>query len=131
METRQLRYFIAVAEERHFGRAAVRLHMAQPPLSQQIRQLEDQLGTPLLVRTTRKVELTPAGQVLLDRGRVLLEELVKLESDVQQVGAGATGVLRVGFTGTATYRLMPIIVQSARRKPSRAPHHGPGRDANP
>ncbi|WP_309076209.1 LysR substrate-binding domain-containing protein [Paenarthrobacter sp.] len=115
METRQLRYFIAVAEERHFGRAAVRLHMAQPPLSQQIRQLEDQLGTPLLVRTTRKVELTPAGQVLLDRGRVLLEELVKLESDVQQVGAGATGVLRVGFTGTATYRLMPIIVQSARR----------------
>jgi len=115
METRHLKYFIAVAEERHFGRAAQRLHMAQPPLSQQIRHLEEQLGTPLLIRTTRKVELTPAGQVLLDRGRLLLEEIRALESDVQQVGAGATGVLRVGFTGTATYRLMPLIVQSASR----------------
>ncbi|KAF0964526.1 MULTISPECIES: LysR substrate-binding domain-containing protein [Rhodococcus] len=115
METRHLRYFIAVAEERHFGRAALRLHMAQPPLSQQIRQLEDQLGTPLLLRTTRKVELTPAGRLLLDRGRVLLDELEVLESDVQQVGAGATGVIRAGFTGTATYRLMPIVVQAARR----------------
>ncbi|MHA7291990.1 LysR substrate-binding domain-containing protein [Arthrobacter sp. MDT3-24] len=115
METRHLRYFIAVAEERHFGRAAARLHMAQPPLSQQIRQLEEHLGTALFVRTTRKVELTPAGQVLLDRGRLLLKELEVLKSDVQQVGAGATGVLRVGFTGTATYRLMPVIVQSASR----------------
>jgi len=115
METRHLKYFIAVAEERHFGRAAAKLHMAQPPLSQQIRQLEELLGTPLLVRTTRKVELTPAGQVLLDRGRVVLRELEVLESDVRQVGEGATGVLRVGFTGTATYRLMPVIVQAARR----------------
>jgi DNA-binding transcriptional LysR family regulator len=115
METRHLKYFIAVAEERHFGRAALRLHMAQPPLSQQIRQLEELLGTPLLVRTTRKVDLTPAGQVLLDRGRALLQELDALVEDVQQVGAGATGVIRVGFTGTATYRLMPGIVQAARR----------------
>lgn len=115
METRHLKYFIAVAEERHFGRAAQRLHMAQPPLSQQIRQLEEQLGTPLLLRTTRKVDLTPAGQVLLDRGRLLMQELEALEEDVRQVGAGATGVLRVGFTGTATYRLMPSIVQAARR----------------
>lgn len=115
METRHLKYFIAVAEERHFGRAAKRLHMAQPPLSQQIRQLEEQLGTPLLLRTTRKVDLTPAGQVLLDRGRLLLQELESLEEDVKQVGAGATGVIRVGFTGTATYRLMPSVVQAARR----------------
>lgn len=116
METRHLKYFIAVAEECHFGRAATRLHMAQPPLSQQIRQLEELLGTPLLVRTTRKVELTPAGELLLERGRRLLEELEALESDVAQVGAGATGVIRVGFTGTATYRLMPMIVQAARRE---------------
>ncbi|MBO1267998.1 LysR substrate-binding domain-containing protein [Arthrobacter cavernae] len=116
METRHLKYFIAVAEERHFGRAAQRLHMAQPPLSQQIRQLEDQLGTPLLLRTTRKVELTPAGQLLLDRGRRLIEELEVLESDITQVGAGATGIIRAGFTGTATYRLMPLVVQAARRQ---------------
>ena len=75
METRQLRYFVAVAEERHFGRAALRLHMAQPPLSHQIKQLEEQLGTQLLVRTTRKVELTPAGQLLLVRARGLLAEI--------------------------------------------------------
>ncbi|MCT9624823.1 LysR family transcriptional regulator [Pseudarthrobacter equi] len=116
METRHLKYFIAVAEERHFGRAAQRLHMAQPPLSQQIRQLEEQLGTVLLLRTTRKVELTPAGQLLLDRGRRLVEELEALESDVGLVGAGATGVIRAGFTGTATYRLMPVIVAAARRR---------------
>lgn len=116
METRHLKYFIAVAEERHFGRAAKRLHIAQPPLSQQIRQLEEQLGTLLLVRTTRKVELTPAGQLLLDRGRRFVDALEALESDVAQVGAGVTGVIRAGFTGTATYRLMPIIVQSARRR---------------
>lgn len=116
METRHLKYFIAVAEERHFGRAAQRLRMAQPPLSQQIRQLEEQLGTLLLVRTTRKVELTPAGQLLLDRGRRFVEELEALESDVAHVGAGATGVIRAGFTGTATYRLMPVIVQAARRR---------------
>src|SRR6185312_1916440 len=103
METRHLRYFVAVAEERHFGRAAERLHMAQPPLSQQIKQLEEQLGTPLLTRTTRRVDLTPAGEMFLAQ-------------DVRTVGEGATGVLRIGFTGTATYRLMPGIVASARER---------------
>lgn len=114
MEVRQMRYFIAVAEEKHFGRAAQRLHMAQPPLSQQIKQLEEQLGTQLLVRTTRKVDLTAAGELLLGRARLLLGELEKLEQDVKMVGQGASGVLRVGVSGTATYRLMPQIVQSAR-----------------
>jgi DNA-binding transcriptional LysR family regulator len=113
METRQLRYFVAVAEERHFGRAALRLHMAQPPLSHQIKQLEEQLGTQLLVRTTRKVELTPAGELLLVRARGLLAEIDQLGQDVKLVGQGASGVLRVGVVGSATYRLMPRIVETA------------------
>lgn len=115
METRHLRYFIAVAEEKHFGRAALRLHMAQPPLSQQIKQLEEQLGTPLFERTTRKVELTPAGELLLDRGRRILQDLEELESDVAQVGAGAAGVIRIGLSGSATYRLLPTLVQKVRQ----------------
>jgi DNA-binding transcriptional LysR family regulator len=116
METRHLRYFIAVAEERHFGRAADRLHMAQPPLSQQIKQLEEQLGTLLFTRTTRKVELTAAGEMLLERGRRILEDLETLESDVTQVGTGVQGILRIGFAGSATYRLMPQIVREAKDK---------------
>lgn len=114
METRHLRYFIAVAEERHFGRAAQRLHMAQPPLSQQIRQFEEQLGTQLFERTTRRVELTPAGELLLDRGRRILRDLEELESDVAEVGAGAAGVIRIGLSGSATYRLLPALVKRAR-----------------
>ncbi|HST72306.1 MULTISPECIES: LysR substrate-binding domain-containing protein [Kocuria] len=114
MEIRQLNYFIAVAEERHFGRAAKRLHMAQPPLSQQIRQLEEQLGVRLLDRTTRRVDLTAAGQVLLDRGRRIVNDLEALRADVYQVGQGATGVLRVGFSGSATYGFMPGIVRRAK-----------------
>ena len=114
MDARQMRYFVAVAEEKHFGRAAQRLHMAQPPLSQQIKALEEELDTRLLVRTTRKVELTAAGELLLGRARLLLAEIEKLEQDVKLVGQGASGVLRVGVSGTATYRLMPMIVQAAR-----------------
>lgn len=115
MELRQLNYFIAVAEERHFGRAAKRLHMAQPPLSQQIRQLEEQLGVKLLDRTTRRVDLTAAGQELLDRGRKIVNEVETLKADVYQVGNGATGVLRVGFSGSATYGVMPKIVRHVKQ----------------
>ncbi|WNB88834.1 LysR substrate-binding domain-containing protein [Glutamicibacter protophormiae] len=111
MELRQLRYFIAVAEERHFGRAAQRLGMAQPPLSQQIRQLEDQLGVTLLERTTRRVDLTPAGQELLERGRAVLAEIATLEADVHRIGAGTTGVLRLGCCGAATYASMPRVLR--------------------
>ena len=73
METRELRYFVAVAEELHFGRAAERLGMAQPPLSRAIQQLERRLGAPLLVRNSRGVTLTEAGLVLLQEGRAALE----------------------------------------------------------
>ncbi|MFF1383540.1 LysR substrate-binding domain-containing protein [Arthrobacter sp. NPDC058288] len=115
MDIRQLNYFIAVAEERHFGRAAKRLHMAQPPLSQQIRQLEDQIGVQLLNRTTRRVDLTAAGQLLLDRGRQIVNDVATLQADVYQVGRGATGVLRVGFSGSATYGVMPQVARLAKQ----------------
>jgi DNA-binding transcriptional LysR family regulator len=115
IETRQLRYFVAVAEERHFGRAAERLMMAQPPLSQQIRQLERALGTELLTRTTRKVELNPAGQLLYERGRRIIEDLQSLELDVRRVGEGLAGMLRLGFTGASTYGIMPRVVREASR----------------
>lgn len=113
MDTRLLRYFVAVAEERHFGRAAARLNMAQPPLSQQIKQLERNLGVQLLVRTTRRVDLTPAGELLLTRGRIILEDIDELERSVVRVASGAEGVLRVGFSGSATYRLMPHLIREA------------------
>lgn len=116
MELRHLRYFLAVAEEKHFGRAAERLHMAQPPLSSQIKQLEAELGTTLFERTTRKVELTAAGVLLVERARQILADVDAAASDVGEIGRGASGVLRVGFSGTATYRLMPEIVRLAREQ---------------
>ena len=116
MELRHLRYFLAVAEERHFGRAAERLHMAQPPLSQQIKQLEAELGTRLFERTTRRVDLTAAGRLLVERATQILADVDSTAIDVAEVGRGAAGVLRVGVAGTATYRLMPEIVRIARHR---------------
>jgi DNA-binding transcriptional LysR family regulator len=107
-----LRYFVIVAEERHFGRAAERLHIAQPPLSQQIKRLENELGTVLLMRTTRRVELTTAGELLLARGKLLLADAARLAEDVQKVGRGLEGSVRLGLTGSATYGLMPKIVRA-------------------
>jgi DNA-binding transcriptional LysR family regulator len=115
LDTRTLRYFVAVAEERHFGRAAQRLLIAQPPLSQQIRRLEKSLGTRLLNRTTRSVEVTAAGEALMVRGRRILEDLQALETDVRRMGQGLQGSLSIGFTGSATYGLMPRIVREATR----------------
>ena len=113
MELRQLNCFIAVAEERHFGRAAARLHMAQPQLSEQIRRLEEQLDARLLERTTRRVDLTAAGALMLERGRSILNDVEALQADVYQVGQGATGVPHVGFSGASTYSVMPRIVRAA------------------
>jgi len=95
---RHLRYFVAVAEELHFGRAAARLHIAQSPLSQRIKALETALGVELLVRTTRRVDLTPAGALLLDEARAVVERVERLESVVARVRAGETGALRLGVS---------------------------------
>jgi DNA-binding transcriptional LysR family regulator len=111
-----LRYFVAVAEERHFGRAAARLHIAQPPLSQQIRRFEAELGEPLLYRTTRSVELSPAGAVLLERGREILAAVDAALDDARRAARGEYGRLAVGFTGSSTYALLPALAAALGRE---------------
>ncbi|GAA2184498.1 LysR substrate-binding domain-containing protein [Micromonospora lupini] len=100
-ELRHLRYFVAVAEELHFGRAAVRLRMAQPPLSQQIRQLEAMIGTPLFVRTSRSVALTPAGEAYLDRCRRVLATVADDVHEAGRIGRGEQGRFDIGFVSSA------------------------------
>jgi DNA-binding transcriptional LysR family regulator len=116
VEIRQLHYFVAVARTRHFGRAAERLHMAQSPLSQAIRQLEAQLGTVLFTRTTRRVELTPAGEAFLQDAERILDSIEAARTRVQLVGAGSTGLLRVGATGLAALRQLPQLARIAARE---------------
>lgn len=111
MEVRQLRYFVTVARTRHFGRAAEQLHIAQSPLSQAIRQLESHLGTPLFDRTTRRVDLTAAGEALLPEAVRILESVAAARDQVSRVAAGDLGALRVGTTALATYRHVPGLVR--------------------
>lgn len=114
MELRHLRYFRAVAEEKHFGRAADRLHMAQPPLSQQIRQLEAELGVTLLHRTTRRVDLTPAGEAYLVRVRAILKSVDAAGEEAKRIGSGLEGRLVIGCVGSATYSLLPALARRLR-----------------
>ncbi len=110
-----MRYFVAVAEELHFRRAAERLHISQPPLSQQIRALEDELGFALLVRTRRRVELTAAGAAFLRDARALLGELEGAVATARRIDAGQTGRLRVNFVGSALFSIVPGAVERFRR----------------
>ncbi|MCD0492156.1 LysR family transcriptional regulator [Chromobacterium violaceum] len=110
MELRHLRYFLAVAEELHFTRAAERLHIGQPPLSQQIQALEAELGAPLFRRHQRKVELTAAGQQLLPRARQILADSAAAAAAVRRAADGETGELRIGFTSSLP--LTPILHHS-------------------
>ena len=112
MELRHLRYFRAVAEELHFGRAAERLHIAQPPLSQQIRQLERELGVALLVRTTRSVELTAAGAAYLSRAVRILDAVDDAGEQARRIAEGVEGQLAIGCVGSATYSLLPRLVRA-------------------
>lgn len=116
MELRHLRYFVAVAEECHFGRAAQRLHIAQPPLSQQIRQLEAELGVQLLTRSTRRVELTPAGARYLERARSILAGVDAAWDEAVRVADGRMGRVAIGFTGSATYELLPSLSRTLREQ---------------
>ena len=114
LELRHLRYFVAVAEELNFSRAAERLHMAQPPLSAAIRQLEQELGTELLSRTTREVRLTEAGRTFLEGAHRTLAELERARSDTERAAAGEIGQLRVGFSWSARFETLPAIGRSFR-----------------
>jgi DNA-binding transcriptional LysR family regulator len=116
VEIRHLQYFVAVAETRHFGQAAERLHMAQSPLSQAIRQLESQVGATLFDRTTRRVELTPAGEAFLRDARRILDAVEAAQNRVQLIGDGRAGLLRVGATGLAAFRHLPRLARIAARE---------------
>jgi len=103
MNLRQLRYFVAVAEELHFGRAAVRLHISQPPLSQQIHNLEEFLGVALFKREKKRIELTFAGQVFLDSARKLLEQAQWAIQTVRRADKGEVGTLLIGYASSILF----------------------------
>lgn len=114
LSTKQLTYFLAVAEELHFGRAAERLDIAQPPLSRQIKQLETDLGAVLFNRGRSAITLTQAGERLLARGTSIMTLLEDTQLEVRRLGQGAEGRLRIGFVGSATYGILPNIIKSFR-----------------
>jgi DNA-binding transcriptional LysR family regulator len=114
VELRQLRYFVAIAEEGSFSRAALRLHVSQPPLSTQIRSLESELGAPLLARTNRGVSLTASGQVFYEEVRTILARLESARARALQADRGDVGMLSVGFVSIADYGILPPALKSFR-----------------
>ena len=117
MELRHLRYFVAVAEELHFHRAAERLHISQPPLSQQIRALEAELGVALFERNRRRVELTAAGKSFLTDARAILEATDRAADTARRVAAGELGTLSIAFVGSATFSpVLPAILRDFRAR---------------
>src|SRR5262249_11586569 len=115
LELRHLHYFTAVAQELHFGRAAARLGIEQPPLSQQIRRLEEMLGCRLFVRKPR-VALTEAGEVLLGVARRTLAQVERGVEATRQAGRGETGTLAVGFAASAVLTRLPNLIRSYRER---------------
>jgi DNA-binding transcriptional LysR family regulator len=116
VELRHLRYFVAVAEELSFTRAAARLHIAQPPLSTQIRRLEEALGVALFDRSRRAVSLTPAGALLLDEARRLLVQVDQALAATVRAGTGEAGLLTVGFVPSASNATLPAVVRAFRTR---------------
>ena len=115
IETHQLRCFIAVAEELHFGRAAKRLNMSQPPVSRQIQMLERALNCTLFERTKRSVKLNEAGAVFLPEARRILAMMEQAAATANAVASGRKGTVRFGFTATAAYSFLPILLRALRR----------------
>ena len=115
VDVREARYFVAVAEELHFGRAAERLHMSQPPLSQAVKALEHRLGVTLLHRTTREVTLTAAGAVFLDACRTLIGASTAADAAVRQAADGQAGELRIGVVTSSFSDPLPRILELFQR----------------
>lgn len=117
MELRQLRYFVAVAEELNFSRAARRLHMSQPPLSLQIKAIEEELETVLLERTRRRVELTEPGRLFLERARSILSTVDGSGDAMRRAARGEAGEIRIGFTGSVPmFEAFPRFVRAFRER---------------
>jgi DNA-binding transcriptional LysR family regulator len=116
VELRHLRYFIAVAEELNFSRAAQRLHMAQPPLSAAIRQLERELGVDLFIRTTREVRLTDAGHAFLEGARRTLAEADRAAEDAKRAEAGELGRLRIAYSWSTRFETLPALGRAFRAR---------------
>lgn len=116
MDLRHYRSFLALAEELHFGKAAERLHMAQPPLSQQIRQMESHLGVRLFERSTRSVRLTSAGEAMLAPARRVLEESEEAERAAKAGGRGEYGRVTIGFAGASSRFSLPLLARAVREE---------------
>lgn len=116
MDLRQMKYFLALAQELNFGRAAQRLHMAQPPLTRQIRGLEEELGTPLFLRTPKGVELTAAGQALLDEVPNILSLAERASERTRLAGEGLIGRLDVGIFGSGVLDVIPRLLADFHRE---------------
>lgn len=116
MDLRQLRYFVTVAEELNFSRAALRLHMSQPPLSHQVKMLEEELGVVLLARNRREVKLTEAGRTFLKDCRALLDQAQAASNRARQVAGGTYGALRVGMATSAIDHVMPTLLALLRQQ---------------
>lgn len=116
MDFRRLTYFVAVAEELHFGRAAIRLGISQPPLSRQIGQLEEDLGVLLFDRSRSQIRRTQAGDALLNRARDILERVDGTEREIRRIGEGAAGLLRLAFIGSASHGVLPGLIREFRTK---------------
>ena len=114
MELRHLRYFRMVANELHFGRAAEKLHIAQPPLSKQIQDLEVELGFELFIRTKRSVALTPAGQAFSIEVNQIFQQLDRAIDIGRKTSRGELGQISIGFVGSATYNILPLMLQQFR-----------------
>lgn len=116
MDLKKLRYFIAVAEELHFNRAASKLNMTQPPLTQQIQSLEEELGVKLLERTKRQVRLTAAGAVFLDESRRMVSQLEQAVTRTKRASQGKTGHLSIAFVDSAVGGMLVNVIKGFRER---------------